>query len=163
MWALNVDHSMLSCGGEASYSCIWNLYFWGKHSVFLLDVSEVLLTRTCSFWQWEIKWLQPLILVSPQNLNGSLWVSVLTLTLYKRTGNYFWGPFKTCVLIQRYSESNWFPKSLGKITYMLLILVCLLSAILTESWSELVEILKLISVEYVISVLEYVIIWPLSI
>lgn len=41
---------------------------------------------------------------------------------------------------------------------MLLILVCLLSAILTESWSELVEILKLISVEYVISVLEYVII-----
>lgn len=54
----------------------------------------------------KAKWLQLLSLVIPQNLNESLWISAVTLTLYKGTEDNFWGPFKAYVLIHGYSEQK---------------------------------------------------------
>lgn len=62
----------------------------------------------------KVKLLQLLSLVTPQNLNGSLWTSSMTLTLYKGTDVNFWAPSKANALIYRYSEQKFISPKLRK-------------------------------------------------
>lgn len=107
LWALEFEYSCLRLWRRGILFCL-KFVFLRKALSFPFGHAWIIIGQDLFFFliHEKAKWMQLLSLVIPQNLNGSLWTSVVTLTLYKGTEDHFWGPFKVYVLIQRYSEQK---------------------------------------------------------
>lgn len=116
LWALKFENSYLRLWRKGILFSYLKFLFLRKALSFPFGHDCSIIGQDMFFFliHEKAKWLKLLSLVIPQNLNGSLQTSVVTLTLYKGKEYNFWGLFKAFILIHRYSEQKLISPKLRK-------------------------------------------------